>query len=408
MSPPELLAPAGDMESFEAALRFGADAVYLSGTRFGMRASAANFSFSELSHAVGMAHENGAKVYLACNIIPESRDMSALEEFIGQASLCGADAFIVSDIGTLRLVKRLAPKADIHISTQAGVTNYETANAYFEMGAKRVIPARELSLDELKLMRDRTDPALEIECFVHGAMCVSFSGRCLLSNYLTGRDSNKGDCAQPCRWKYRLVEETRPGEYFPVGEDADGTHIMNARDMCAIRHIHELVSAGITSFKIEGRAKSAYYVAVITNAYRRAIDGYMSCPSPDYIPEEWVLGEMTKVSHREYCTGFLFGSPKQNAEIFYDGGYKRSYEISAVAVSYNDGLLTCEQRNRFFSGDELEVLEAGQRPFKIKAEELQSLEGEPLEAVPHPLMRFKIKVCRPIAPGAVLRRAITK
>lgn len=404
---PELLAPAGDMESFEAAVRYGADAVYIAGTQFGMRTAPVNFSFDEIKRAVGYAHENSVRVYLACNILPGSGEMGALSEHIKQAALCGADAFIVSDIGTLRLAKRIAPETDIHISTQAGVTNYETAEAYYEMGAKRVIPARELSLDELQIMREKTPSELEIECFVHGAMCVSFSGRCLLSGYLTGRSANKGDCAQPCRWKYSLVEETRPGEYYPVGEDADGTYIMNARDMCMIRHIPELVSAGISSFKIEGRAKSAYYVAVVTNAYRCAIDGYFKLPSPDYVPEKWILDEMARVSHREYCTGFFFGSPKDNAEIFYEGGYKRFFEVSAIVLSCEDGVMTCEQRNRFFAGDELEVMEPGKPPIKIVAQELQSMEGEPLEAVPHPVMRFKMKAPAAISGGAIIRREIT-
>ena len=402
--PPELLAPAGDMESFEAAVRYGADAVYIAGTRFGMRTAPVNFSYDEISGAVALAHEKGVRVYLACNILPGSGEMAELSGHIRRSALCGVDAFIVSDIGTLRLVKRLAPETDIHISTQAGVTNYETAAAYYEMGAKRVIPARELSLSELRIMREKTPAALEIECFVHGAMCVSFSGRCLLSGYLTGRSANKGDCAQPCRWKYSLVEETRPGEYYPVGEDEDGTYIMNARDMCMIRHIPELVSAGISSFKIEGRAKSAYYVAVVTNAYRCAIDGYRRSPSPDYVPEEWILNEMTRVSHREYCTGFFFGSPKENVEIFYEGGYKRYYEVSAIVLSCGDGVMTCEQRNRFFAGDELEVMEPGKPPFKIVAQELQSMEGEPLEAVPHPVMRFKMKAPAEISCGAIVRR----
>ncbi len=394
------------MESLETAVRFGADAVYLAGTRFGMRTAATNFSFSELARAVTFAHENGVKVYLACNILPMSGDINELENFIKNCAVCCPDAFIVSDIGSMRLVKRLAPGIDIHISTQAGVTNYETATAYYEMGAKRVIPARELSLSELRLMCEKTPSELEIECFVHGAMCVSFSGRCLLSNYLTNRSANKGDCAQPCRWNYSLVEETRPGEYYPVDEDGDGTYIMNARDLCMIRHIPALLSAGISSFKIEGRAKSAYYVAVVTNAYRCAIDGYMRSPSPDYVPEQWILDETARVSHREYCTGFFFGSPKDNAEIFYDGGYKRYYEVSAVVLACGDGLLSCEQRNRFFNGDSLEVFEAGKPPYTIKAEELQSMEGEPLDAVPHPVMRFKMKAPRDIAPGAIIRKEI--
>ena len=403
---PELLAPAGDFESLRAAVRYGANAIYLAGTRFGMRTASENFSLDELRAAVDFAHQNNVRIYLTCNIVPRNNELSEIADFIPKAADCGVDAFIVSDIGTMEIVKRQAPGKDIHVSTQAGVTNYETAAALFNMGAKRVIPARELSLEELRTLKKLSPVEMEIECFVHGAMCVSFSGRCLLSNYLTGRDSNRGDCAQPCRWKYNLLEETRPGEYFPVNEDEDGTYIMNARDMCMLRHIPELVEAGVTSFKIEGRAKSAYYVAVITNAYRCAIDGYLRRPSPDYVPEQWILDEVLKVSHREYCTGFFFGSPKENAEIFYDGGYRRHYETSAVVLGSGNGYISCEQRNRFFVGEELEVLEPGKKPFTIIAEDLKNAEGESVEAVPHPVMHFTMKSPCEISTGAILRKKI--
>lgn len=402
---PELLAPAGDMDALRSAVQFGADAVYLAGTQFGMRTAPSNFTLDALQDAVTYAHAHGVRVYLTCNTLPRNDELSDMEAFLPKAEACGVDAFIATDFGTLRLIRRVTPNMEIHISTQAGITNYETANAFYELGAKRVIPARELSLRELREMRAHIPEDMEIECFVHGAMCVSFSGRCLLSNYLTGRDSNRGDCAQPCRWTYHLQEEKRPGEFYPIGEDGDGTYILNARDMCMIRHIPELVEAGISSFKIEGRAKSPYYVSVVVNAYRCAIDGYLNNPSPDYVPEQWILDEVYKVSHREYCTGFFFGSPRENAEIFYDGVYRRYYETCALALSCDGEYLHCEQRNKFWNGDEVEILEKGKPPMTVKVQELQTEEGEMLESVPHPMMHFKFKVPFPVQEGALLRKA---
>ena len=403
---PELLAPAGDMEALQAAVRFGADAVYLAGTRFGMRAAPANFTTETLSEAVRYAHDNGVRVYLTCNTLPRNDELGDLATFLPEAAACGVDAFIVTDIGTLRLVRKYAPDVEVHISTQAGITNYEAANAFYDMGARRVIPARELSLTELADMRRQIPRDMEIECFVHGAMCVSFSGRCLLSNYLAGRDANRGACAQPCRWKYSLMEETRPGEYFPIGEDADGTYILNARDMCMIRHIPELVEAGISSFKIEGRAKSPYYVSVVVNAYRCAIDGYLQNPSPDYVPEQWILDEVYKVSHREYCTGFFFGDPKENAEIYYGGIYRRYYETVADVLSYDGAMLHCRQRNKFRVGDEIEILEKGKPPVTVKVETLETEDGEPIDATPHPMMLFRMPLPFPVQAGSLVRKAI--
>ncbi|MCL2508662.1 MAG: U32 family peptidase [Oscillospiraceae bacterium] len=406
---PELLSPAGDMESLISAVRFGADAVYLAGTQFGMRTAPPNFAPEQLRGAVAFAHKNGVKVYLTCNTLPRNDELPRLREFLPMAADCGVDAFIAADLGTLSFIKKHAPGVAVHISTQAGVTNSEAANAFYEMGARRIIPARELSLKELRGIRENTPDDLELECFVHGAMCVSFSGRCLLSNYMTGRDSNRGDCAQPCRWKYALVEETRPGEYFPVDENSDGTYILNARDLCMIGHIPELIDAGISSFKIEGRAKSFYYVSVITNAYRCAIDAY----SRGGLPPKWVLEEVYRVSHREYCTGFFFGPPSANAEIFRDGGYRRYCELMATVVDCDGGTLYCEQRNKFFAGDELEALEPGKPPRKFVAANLCAEDGEPIESTPHPKMRFTMNA--PIAfdapfdmsEGTILRKIIT-
>lgn len=402
---PELLAPAGDRERLEAAVRFGADAVYLGGTSFGMRAAPANFTFDELRSAVAYAHARGVRVYLTCNTLPRNAEIDELPVFLTAWADCGVDAFIITDLGVMELARRYTPQVEIHVSTQAGIVNFAAAHAFYALGAKRIVTAREMSLSEIGELRARTPGDLEIECFVHGAMCVSFSGRCLLSNYLTGRDSNRGDCAQPCRWNYHLVEEKRPGQFFPIGEDQDGTYLLNARDMCMIEHIPELVQAGVTSFKIEGRAKSAYYTAVVTNAYRCAIDGYLNAADQtNYRPEPWILEELSRVSHREYCTGFYFETPQADAQIFYEGGYRRYWEVAALAEDTADGLLHAVQRNRFYRGETLSVLEAGKAPYEITVQELYDAEGVPLESAPHPMMRVLVRCERTVAPGAILRR----
>lgn len=403
---PELLAPAGDTERFLRALYFGADAIYIGGAAFGMRAAPANFSFEEMKKAVAMAHEKSVKVYLTCNTVPRNNEIEQLPDFLLQARESGVDAFIISDLGVMSLAKKYTPDVDIHISTQAGITNYASACEWYNMGASRVVTARELSLEDIAQMRIKTPRELEIECFVHGAMCVSFSGRCLLSNYLVGRDSNRGDCAQPCRWQYSLMEKTREGEYFPVGEDENGTYIMNSKDMCMIEHIPDMVKAGITSFKIEGRAKSAYYTSVITNAYRQAIDGYLMNRSDDYKPEKWVVEEMNKVSSREYCTGFYYGHPRDNAQIYYEGGYKRDWSVMAEVIKSENGRVTARQRNRLFEGDVLEVLQRGQEPYEITVRDLRSESGEPIEKAPHPMMIFSFECDREIPSDALLRKAL--
>jgi putative protease len=401
---PELLAPAGDMECLKAAVRFGADAVYLAGTEFGMRTASKNFSVLDLKAAVDFAHNNDVKVYLTCNTVPRNDEIERLPEFIIKSAECNVDAFIVTDIGVLGLIKKYAPECDIHISTQSGITNYSAANAFFELGAARTVLARELSIGEISEISKNIPDDKEIECFVHGAMCMSFSGRCLLSNYLTGRDSNRGDCAQPCRWKYNIVEQTRPGEYFPITEDGDGTYIFNAKDMCMINYLPVLIKSGISSFKIEGRAKSSYYVAVITNAYRCAIDAYLDNPSDDFIPESWIIDEVFKVSHREYCTGFYFSNPKDSANIFNKGCYIRDWDVCAVTLSADGEYVKAEQRNRFFEGDELEVLEPHVKPYKVFIEELTDENGEHIKAAPHPKMKLRFKCSRRIPPDSILRK----
>lgn len=401
---PELLAPAGDAERLAAAVEYGADAVYLGSDRFGMRTAAASFGGDELKNACDYAHSKGVKVYLTCNTVPRNGELDELPSFAEYAAGSGVDAFIITDIGVLKLVKKYAPNIDVHISTQAGITNYAAANAFYELGANRIVTARELSLDEIAELRAKTPKELEIECFVHGAMCVSFSGRCLLSNYLTGRDSNRGDCAQPCRWKYSLIEEKRPGECFPIEQDQSGTYIMNSKDMCLIEHIPELAEAGIDSFKIEGRAKSAYYTAAVVNAYRCALDGYFASGfSHDYKPEQWMLDEPGKMSNRQYCTGFYFGSPSDDASIYYGGGYVREWDVAAVAERCEGGRLYASQRNRFFDGDELEIMIKGIEPIRVKVSDLRNEDGEAIENAPHPMMKLSFACDAEVPAGAYLR-----
>jgi putative protease len=401
---PELLSPAGDRERLEAAVRFGADAVYLAGKSFGMRTASPNFNSGELADAVAYAHKAGVRVYLTCNTVVHNEECTRLPEFLTGAKNAGIDALIITDLGVMALAKRYAPGVEIHISTQAGVTNWAAAAEFYRLGARRVILARELTLDEIAEIRARTPQDLELEAFVHGSMCVSFSGRCLLSSYLTGRDGNRGDCAQPCRWKYALMEETRPGRYFPVGEDGNGTYILNSRDLCMIRHIPELVRTGVSSLKIEGRAKSAYYTAVVTNAYRHALDSYAE--KPDSPLPEWIPAETEKISHREYSTGFyLGGGPGQ---IYGNGGYVRGWEVIAVCEGMSGGNAVLIQRNRFFQGDTAEVVEPGSAPYELFLSEMADADGNPLSVANHAEMTVLLKTDRPMAKGAVLRRKIAK
>lgn len=401
---PELLAPAGDMERLMAAVKYGADAVYLGGTTFGMRAAPSNFSNEELPAAVKYCHDRGVKVYLTCNVLPRNDELPQLPSFLENAKKSGVDALIISDLGVLEYAKKYAPGVEIHISTQSGIVNYATAKAFYEMGAKRIVTARELKLTEIAEIRDNIPDDMDIECFVHGAMCVSFSGRCLISNYLVARDANRGECAQPCRWKYTLMEEKRPGQHFPVFEGDGGTYLFNSKDMCMIEHIPEMVKAGITSFKIEGRAKSAYYVAVVTNAYRKAIDAYWKEPSDDYKPEQWLVDEMRKISYRDYCTGFFYGDVADDANISYKGGYNREWDVMAVVDKWKDGIAYCSQRNRFFEGDELEAMTVSEKPFKVIAKNLKNENGEAIEATSHPMMKFTFECPVTLEDETILRK----
>ena len=400
----ELLSPAGDMERLELAVKFGADAVYVGGTQFGMRSNPSNFDPAQLQAACKLVHAAGKKLYLTCNTLPRSYELDALPDFLRSARSAGVDAFIIADMGVLAIAKQAAPEVEVHISTQAGIVNYAAANAFYQMGAKRIVTARELSLDEIKMIRDHTPPELEIEAFVHGAMCMSFSGRCILSNYMVGRDANRGDCAQPCRWKYHLMEETRPGQYFPINQEENGTYIFNSKDLCMIEHIPELVAAGVDSFKIEGRAKSAYYTAVVTHAYRQALDAYYAHPSPDFRVPDWVLAEMEKMSHRVYTTGFNFG-PLQNGQELNTGGYVRNWDVCALYRDQQGNRLIVDQRNRFFEGDILEVLEPGQKPYTLTVRDLvREADGTRTEAANKTTEVYSFAVDRPVSPDAILRR----
>ena len=384
----EVLSPAGDYERLISAINYGADAVYLGRKEFGMRASPLNFSYDELKSAVEEAHKRGVKVYLTCNTLPRNNEISKFQAFIEEAVDCKVDAVIVADLGVLSLVKKYAPGMERHMSTQTGVVNYVTANELYNMGAKRVVLARELSLEEIAEIKAKVPNELDIEVFVHGAMCVSFSGRCLLSQYMVNRDANRGECAQPCRWGYHLMEEKRPNEFYPVYEDERGTYILNAKDLCMIDHIDKLVDVGVTSFKIEGRAKSAYYVSVITNAYRMAVDHYKANPDSFELPK-WIRDEVFKVSHRKYCTGFFFGNPK-DCQYYETGGYIREYDIVGVVDYCKDGKMYVTQRNRFFAGDIVEIISPQKEPVEYKITVMYDGKGEAIDKANHAMMKLII------------------
>ena len=401
IKPAEILSPAGDMERFLAAVNYGADAVYLAGKEFGMRASPANFDMESLKKAAEICHEKNKKIYLTCNTLPRNNEIERIPEFLKQAADAGVDAFIIADLGVFDIAKRVAPNVDVHISTQTGVVNYETARSLYNMGASRVVLARELSLEEIATIRAKTNPNLEIETFVHGAMCMSYSGRCLISQYMTGRDANRGDCAQPCRWKYSLVEEKRKGEYFPVVEQENGTYFFNSKDLCMIEHIPELLKAGVTSLKIEGRAKSAYYVAVVTNAYKQALSDYYKM-GENFKLEPWIKEEVYKISHRKYSTGFYFGG--EPGQIYDNGGYVKDYEVVAVCENYKDGMIEISQRNKFLRGDELEVLMPSKKPFTFKVQKILDEKGTEMECAPHAMQKLFIPFENEIEKGAYLRK----
>lgn len=396
----ELLAPAGDMERLHMAVLYGADSVYLAGTSFGMRSFAGNFSPEELPKAVEFAHAHGVSVHVTVNTMPRNAEAAALPAYLEQLEDAGVDALILADLGAFQMAGRYAPHCARHVSTQQSIGNYACANAWHDLGAQRVVLARELSLDEIAEIRAKTPKSLEIETFGHGAMCVSYSGRCLLSNYMTGRDSNRGACAQPCRYQYALMEEKRPGEYFPVFEDEKGTYILNSRDMCMIDHLDDLQKAGVDCIKIEGRAKSAYYAAIVTGAYRHCID---SAAQGQPLDPVW-RDEVEHVSHRVYSTGFYYGFPGQYTE---NSRYIREWQVCAIVESCTpEGLATCSLRNKFTQGDTLEAVGPDLRPFAFEVGEMLDAEGTALTEPKTPQMRFTLRLPKPVPSYSILRHSV--
>ena len=398
---PELLCPAGDLTRLKAAVDYGADAVYLAGEEFGMRTAAANFGIDDLKKGIEYTHSNNVKVHLTCNVIPHNEEIPRIPEFLEQINDLGVDAVIASDLGTIGLVKKYAPNTDLHISVQSGICNYETANAFYNLGAKRVVLARELSLNEIAEIRAKTPGDLEIEAFAHGAMCVSFSARCLLSSYMTGRDANRGDCAQPCRWSYSLMEEKRPGQYFDITETDKGTYILNANDLCMAEYLDKMRDSGVDSIKIEGRAKSHYYVAVTTNAYRGALDSLKNA-NDDWQCPAWVMEELNKISHRNYSQGFFFGTPS-NAQTYKDAGYVRDYSVAAIVDGYEDGKIIATLKNKFLKGQVFDCLEPKAKPFTVTADTVYDQNDNQIESAPHPMMTVKIPHPVPVKKGSLLR-----
>ena len=402
---PELLAPAGNMEKLKMALLYGADAVYLGGKQFGLRAFGGNFSNEELKEAVEFAHNLNKKVYVTVNIFPHNSDIEMLPEYLAFLNTTGADALLVADIGLFMLAKKYAPDIELHISTQANNTNWATVDAWHNMGASRVVLARELSKDEIGVIRQKC--SVELEMFVHGAMCISYSGRCLLSNYMTGRDSNRGSCAQPCRWKYSLVEEKRPGQYFPIEEDERGTFIFNSKDMCLLPYLPDVIESGVDSLKIEGRMKSVHYAASVVKAYRMAIDSYFENPEAFAVKDEW-LEELEKVSHRSYTTGFYYGKPTEKDQIYTSSSYIQTSDFVGLVLDYDEatGFATVEQRNNMKLGQEIEVFQPQLPGYRQLLGEMYNDEGEAIEVAPHPQQIVKIRMEAPVEPYAILRRDI--
>ena len=396
----ELLSPAGDMERLKMSVLYGADAVYLAGTDFGMRSFAGNFTPEELPEAVRFAHSHGVKVHVTVNTMPRNEEIAQLPAYLECLDDAGVDALIVADMGAFTLAGKYAPRCQRHISTQQSIANYECAQAWFDLGAQRVVLARELNLDEIRTIRQKTDPKLEIETFGHGAMCVSYSGRCLLSNYLTGRDSNRGACAQPCRYSYALVEEKRPGEYFPIFEDEKGAYIMNSRDMCMIDHLDDLMDAGVDCIKIEGRAKSAYYAAIVTGAYRHCIDAVAAGKPLDPVWRD----EVEKVSHRNYSTGFYYGQPGQYTD---SSRYIREWQVAAIVESCDEnGLALCSLRNKFAVGEVLETAGPDMKPISFTVGKMADMENMPLEEPRTPQMQFYLQLPSPVPAYSILRKSV--
>ncbi|NMA86733.1 MAG: U32 family peptidase [Tissierellia bacterium] len=401
----ELLAPAGDLEKLKMAIIYGADAVYLGGEAFGLRTASKNFTMEEIKEGVEFTHNRNKKVYVTMNIIPHNEDLDGLEEYILELYNNNIDGVIVSDPGIFSIIRRTAPDLPIHLSTQASVTNYETIMFWYELGIRRIVLARELSLKEIEEIANKIPKDLEIETFVHGAMCISYSGRCLLSNYMTGRDANMGDCAQACRWKYHLVEEKRPGEYFPVFEDEKGTFIMNSKDLCMLEYIDKLIDSGIKSFKVEGRVKSSYYVSTVIRSYRMAIDQYYK-ELENYKFNEKLLDEIKKVSHRDFTTGFYFRKPTEEDQVYTTSSYIRGYDFVGLILDYDNEtkLATIEQRNRMFKGDNIEIFGPNKGYFSQEIEEIWDEEGNEIDVAPHPQQIIKMKMKEEVEKFDIIRK----
>ncbi len=406
MKYPELLSPAGDLERLRFAVRYGADAVYVGGESYGMRTSPKNFTIEQLQMGAEFVHTYGKKLYLTLNAVPTNEEISVLPDYIRRIKDIGIDALIVADLGVLAIAKKIAPEMEIHLSTQVGVANYMAANAAYDLGAKRVVLARELSLQDIATIRDNTPKELEIEAFVHGAMCMSFSGRCLLSQYLSGRDANRGECTQPCRWKWHLVEEHRPEHYFEITEDEGGSYILNANDLCTAPFIDLICKAGVDSLKIEGRAKTFYYVASTTSAYRTALDEYIKTGDNEpFLCPESALEELTKTSHRNYSTGFYFGKDGARQETT-TGKYIKDWEVIAVVDSCDDGMVCCTQRGKFVLGDELEALMPNGKTVKFTPKKIINETGDEVEATPHSMMVFSIPCEFDLPEFTILRKKL--
>ena len=405
MNKVELLAPAGSLEKLKTAILFGADAVYCGGLNFGLRAGADNFTVKELKEGIEFAHQREKKVYMTLNMIPHNEELAQLPEYIEQIKKLNLDALIISDPGVFAFVKKEMPEMEIHISTQANNVNWASALFWAEQGAERIILARELSQKEIKEISEKTKGKVELEYFVHGAMCISYSGRCLLSNYFVGRDANKGDCAQSCRWKYHLVEEKRPGEYYPIEENDQGTFIMNSRDLNLAAEIGELIELGISSLKVEGRMKSVHYAATVINTYRQLIDQYYEDPE-NFEPEPELLAELRKISHRDYTKGFYYGKPGSEGQRYESSSYLRTYDFMGVVKDYDQAKkeAVVEVRNKIFKGDQLELIVPGRNTFTITADYLLDEEGAEIEAAPHPKQLIKIPLAKEIPAGSLLRR----
>ena len=405
MKRPELLVPASSLEVLQVAVIFGADAVYIGGEAFGLRAKAKNFSKADMAEGIRFAHEHGVKVYVTANILAHNQDLEGVREYFEELKKIGPDALIISDPGVYQIAKEVCPEIERHISTQANNTNYGTYQFWYQMGAKRVVTARELSLEEIREIRNRIPDDMEIETFIHGAMCISYSGRCLLSNYLTGRDSNQGACTHPCRWKYSIMEESRPGEYFPVYENERGTFIFNSKDLCMIEHIPDLIDTGIDSFKIEGRMKTALYVATVARTYRKAIDDYLKDPALYQKNMPWYQEQISNCTYRQFTTGFFYGKPTQEAQIYDNNTYVKNFTYLGTVENVDErGFAKIEQKNKFSVGETVEIMKPDGQNVEVTVEKIIDEDGQEQESAPHPKQVLYVALSGEASVYDILRR----